>query len=259
MSNKITILGSSGSKSEKGGSSAFMLNNEHVIDAGNLLSPLEEKSAKLETVWLTHSHLDHIIDIAYILDNYYAKREKTLNIFGLSETLEAVKKHFLNDTIWPDFSKIPLENGTGMSLAYHDIEVGKSYPFEEDGTIEAVFTEHTVPSCGYIIHKKDSGVIITADTYSLDGIVNYLSHENTIQALVVECSFPIRMQELARVSKHFTPYSLFEELKPLEGKDLNIYINHIKPAYQDEICAEIEEMKGSWNITILNDGDEIYF
>jgi len=258
MKSSLIILGSSGSKSDKGGSSAFMIDALNVVDAGNLLEPLEEKSATLEHIWLTHSHLDHIIDIAYILDNYYAKREKTLQLFGLPETLETVKKHFLNDTIWPDFSKIPLANGSGMSLAYHEIETGKPYPLEV-GTIEAIPTEHTVASCGYAIHKKDAGIIITADTCSLDGVIHYLAKTNSVRSLVVECSFPIRMQALANESKHLTPYTLFEALKPLETKDLDIFINHIKPAYQDEICAEIQQMKGTWNITILNDGDTIAF
>ena len=67
----ITILGAYGAKSEKGGSSAFLLNPYTLIDGGNLLEPLQEKNADICTIWLTHSHLDHIVDIAYILDNYY--------------------------------------------------------------------------------------------------------------------------------------------------------------------------------------------
>ena len=57
---------------------------------------------------MTHSNLDHIIDIAYILDKYFNLRKKPLNIIGLPETIKAIKENFLNDTIWPDFSKIPL-------------------------------------------------------------------------------------------------------------------------------------------------------
>ena len=37
-----------------------------------------------------------IVDIAYILDSYFTLRTKSLKIMGLPETLEAIKKHFLN-------------------------------------------------------------------------------------------------------------------------------------------------------------------
>lgn len=257
--NKITILGAYGSKSKKGGSTAFMLNNKHVIDAGSLLFPLEEKSADIETVWLTHSHFDHISDMACILDNYYEKRKTTLKLFGLKETLEAIKEHFFNNKIWPDFSKIPLADGSGMSISYNEIEVGKVYPFEEEGTIEAVLTDHTVPSCGYIIRKKGSGIIVTADTHSLSTIVKQVKRDKNIRALVVECSFPSHKGELSKITKHLTPYYLFQELKPLEGEDIDIYINHMKPLYEERICAEIKAMKGSWKVTVLKDGDEISF
>ncbi len=259
MKHKITILGAYGAKSDKGGSSAFLLNSQNVIDAGNLLVPLADKNADIENVWLTHSHLDHISDLAFILDNYHDKRTKTLKIHGLKSTLEGLKKHFFNHVIWPDFSKIPLANAEGMSISYHPIECGEVYGLDGSSSIEAIRTDHTVPSCGYGIEKEGAGVVITADTFSLTSVVKYITRKQNINALVVECSFPVRMAKMAKISKHFTPAYLFDALKPLEGQAMKIYINHIKPEYKQEICQEIEEMKGSWDITILEDGDEIYF
>jgi len=259
MKNKITILGAYGAKSDKGGSSAFLLNNESVIDAGNLLVPLSQKSVDIENVWLTHSHLDHISDMAFILDNYHDKRTKTLKIYGLNSTLEALKKHFFNHVIWPDFSAIPLVNGKGMCISYHPIECGKVYGLDASSTIEAIDTDHTVPSCGYGIEKDDSSVVITADTHSLTSVIEYVNRKQNVYALVVECSFPVNMADMAKISKHFTPAYLFDALKPLEGQEIQIYINHIKPEYKTQICQEIEVLKGSWDVTILEDGDIIRF
>jgi len=259
MKHSITILGAYGAKSDKGGSSAFLLNGKNVIDAGNLLVPLAEKSIDIENVWLTHSHLDHISDMAFILDNYHEKRTKTLKIHGLQSTLEALKKHFFNHVIWPDFSTIPLANRKGMCISYHPIECGKVFDLDASCTIEAIRTEHTVPSCGYGMEKDGSGVVITADTHSLTSIIEYINRKQNVKALVVECSFPIRMDEMAKISKHFTAAFLFDALRPLEGQDIKIYINHIKPEYETQISQEIEEMKGSWDVTILGDGDSIGF
>jgi len=256
---KIIALGSLGSKSEKGGSTCFLLNPNNVIDAGNILSTMAEKSIEIETIWLTHSHLDHIIDMAYIVDNYYDSRTKTLKIYGLKATLEAVQKHFFNDKIWPDFSKIPLCKGEGMTISYHPIEIGKVYEIGDGETLEAFPTNHSVPSCGYVVEKQESKVLITADTATLDTMISYLDENSHIETIVVECSFPSRMEELARASKHLTPKLLFEELEPLDTQKYHIYINHLKPSYEDEIYQEIKDRKGDRKITILKDGDEIHF
>ena len=259
MHNNIIVLGAHGAKGSEGGSSSFYLNEQHVIDAGNLLLPLEEKSAEIETIWLTHSHLDHISDIAYILDNYYEERIKPLKIYALPETIEALQKHFLNNKIWPDFSKIPLCNSEEMTLTYHHVQVGEVYSLGDGKTLKAFFGDHSVPSVGYMIREGTSALVLSADTYSLEHIVKMVENDESITALVIECSFPIRMAGLAKTSKHLTATYLFEGIKALENRGLTLYINHIKPSYGDIIKEEIAALQGKWNVVIVEDGDTIAF
>ena len=110
LKNSIKVLGAYGTKAKGFGTSSFSLNKTNVIDAGNLLTGLEEKSAEIKNIWITHSHLDHICDIAYIIDNYFKNIKEPINIYALPQTIKAIQKHFLNGQIWPDFSKIPLES-----------------------------------------------------------------------------------------------------------------------------------------------------
>ena len=257
--NEITILGAYGTKGENAGTSAFYIDEKNVLDAGNLLIPLKEKSALIENIWLSHSHLDHILDIAYILDSYFAERQKTLKLLGLPQTLKAVKEDFLNDTIWPDFSKINLMNSSLKCVEYEEIKYGVVYSLGKDSTIEAYETDHTVPSSGYIITKKNATVIVTSDTYSLETTIALIDARDDIKTLVVECSFPSRMQQLAYDSKHLTPKLLFEMLQNLKRKDISIYINHIKPLFLQEMTAEIEAFKGAFEVKILKDGEKILF
>jgi len=259
MSSSIVVLGAHGAKSKEGGSSSFLLNNSNVIDAGNLLIPLEEKSADIETVWLTHSHLDHIADLAYILDNYFETRTKTLKIMALEETIEDLKAHFFNDKIWPDFSKITLKHNRQKVLCYESITLGKQYELEDSKTIQAFEGDHSVASVGYIIHTPTSSLLLSADTYSLEHILSLVKNDTSIKALMIECSFPIRMATLAQTSKHLTAKYLFEGIEPLKGLGLKLYVNHIKPVYKDEIITEIEQFKDTWDVTFLEDGDSIVF
>ncbi|MBT5934627.1 HD domain-containing phosphohydrolase [Sulfurimonas sp.] len=258
-SESISILGAYGTKAKGFGTSSFALDKINVIDAGNLLEALDEECSFIENIWITHSHLDHIADIAYILDNYFSLRTKTLNIIGLPETIETIRKHYLNNLIWPDFSKIALDNSSEMALKYTIIEIGKEYPLDDTSSIKAFPTDHTVDSCGYIYKKNSTAVIITADTYSLSSLIAEVEDDKSINSMVIECSFPSEMESLAIVSKHLTPKILFEKLKKLKRDDIDLYINHIKPMFLFKIIAEIEEYKGKWEPIILKDGDFIKF
>lgn len=255
---KITILGAYGTKGADQETSSFLITDSHVIDAGNLLRSLDEDAAHIDTIWLTHSHLDHIVDIAYILDSYFTLRRKPLRLMGLEQTLKAIQTHFLNDVIWPDFSKIPLSNADEMSVVYESIELNKRYKIDETTSIEAISTIHTVPSCGYIVRKNTSAVLITADTYKNPELCQTIKRYPEISALVLECSFPSYMNSLAQESLHLTPSLAEEEIKCIE-RELKLYFNHLKPCFIEEIKKEFKASELLRNAHILGDGDTIYF
>lgn len=256
---EIKILGAYGTKSKGYGTSAFYLNKKNVIDAGNLLEPLNIESIDIENIWMTHSHLDHIIDIAYILDNYFNLRKKSLNIIGLPQTIQAIKENFLNNTIWPDFSVIPLSLSDEMAVTYTEIEVGKEYSIGQSEILKAFYTDHTVASCGYVYTKENQSVLITADTYSLDNVINEINSNHKISSIVIECSFPSEFENLAITSKHLTPKILFKMLENVKREDVQLYINHIKPSFFKRITDEIEQYRGKWDAKILKDGNFIHF
>lgn len=258
MLEKITILGAYGTKGSHQETSSFLVNESHVIDAGNLLRALDEGAAHIDGIWLTHSHLDHIVDIAYILDSYFTLRKKPLKLMGLPATLEAIKKHFLNDVIWPDFSKIPLSNTDEMSVVYESIELNREYRIDGTTSIEAIETTHTVPSCGYIVRKNTSAVLITADTYKNPLLCEAIRKYPEITALVLECSFPSSMSALALESLHLTPALVDEEMACI-NRDIKLYFNHLKPSCIDEIKNELASYTRLKNGIVLDDGDTIYF
>jgi HD-GYP domain-containing protein (c-di-GMP phosphodiesterase class II)/ribonuclease BN (tRNA processing enzyme) len=256
--NKIKILGAHGTRGKDHGTTSFLLNKTTAIDAGNLLNSLEEESTEIELLFLTHSHLDHIVDIAYIVDNYFNLRQKTLKIVALKETVEVIQKNFLNDSIWPDFSKIYMSNGLPV-IEYEVIEVGKEYKISKNETLRAFKTDHTVPSCGYVYTKNSEAVLITGDTLSLSGMFDELDKDKQIKSVVIECSFPNELEKLAIESKHLTSKLLFTQLNKLKKGELRLYINHIKPSFKEKIIEEIAKYRAKWQPIILNDEDFVYF
>ena len=241
------------------GHSSFLINEKNVIDAGHILRDLGDKSVSLENVWVTHTHLDHIVDLAFIVDEYFENRTKTLKVMALKETISALKAHVFNNVIWPDFSNISLLNGEGMVLSYEEIDKDKSYKLENGKHIKSFLGDHTVASVGYVVSEGNNAILIASDTHALEHVVKLVEEDARISTLVLECSFPVRMAELAKVSKHLTPAFLFEGIKPLEDRGLTLYINHIKASYKEEIIKEIDLHKGQWNVMILEQGETIDF
>ncbi|HIC12478.1 MAG TPA: hypothetical protein EYO75_03740 [Sulfurimonas sp.] len=170
-----------------------------------------------------------------------------------------VKENFLNNTIWPDFSKIPLTLSGEMPVAYTELELNKEYSIGKDESIRAFKTDYTVASGGYIYTKKNASVLITADTHSLDSAIKEINENKNISSIVVECSFPSEMRELAINSKHLTPELLFLKLKAIKREDIVLYIHHIKPAFFKKISDEIAIYKGEWETKILEDGFFVNF
>src|SRR6185436_12367272 len=81
-----------------------LLNDTIALDAGSLgLYATPEQQARVRHVLLTHSHLDHVATLPIFLENVYEDRGDPVTVYGNAATLDALRRHFFNDTIWPDF------------------------------------------------------------------------------------------------------------------------------------------------------------
>ncbi len=258
MINHIDVLGAYGGKGYGKNTTCFRIAQNIVIDAGNIIAPLKQNAALVEHIFLTHCHLDHIIDIPFLIDAFYAIKTKPLNVYGLKDTIISLKEHILNWKIWPDFSELDLLDKSGKSIMFHEINYGDK--FELSGIlIEPFKTCHTVDSCGYKITKNDRATMITADTGVCDYILEEIKNTKNLKNLVIECSFPSKFEKIARDSMHLTPALLSRELGKLKKIDFNIYINHLKPFYEAEIVNEINGIDILRKVVVLEDGSKIEY
>jgi len=254
----IKFLGTHGSVGVNSHTTCIQLTDNTLIDAGNIMLSLGENAKYINNIFLTHSHLDHIMGCSFLLDNFYMEREKSLKIYGLPETLEAVKKHIFNNSIWPDFSKFNLKNNSTPSLKFVEIEIGKKYKIENDIFLTPIEANHIVPCCGYIIEKNRDAILFSGDTYKNKKLWDYINAHENIKTLIVDVSFPNNLASLAQKSKHFYPEALKEDLSNLNRENLNIYINHIKPSYKDEVIVDLSHI-GINKQQILGDGEIILY
>ena len=256
--NYVKILGASGSKAKNLNTTSFQIYKDIVIDAGNILNALGDDAKDINHIFLTHSHADHITDLPFIIETFFDKRETPLTIYALEETLEVLKKHSFNDVIWPDFTKIKLPKNDMFSLILKPIKLNEIIKIH-NYSIKAIYANHISGSCGFVIIKDNQGFVISGDTHTNPEIWEEINNNDEIKSLIVECSFPDKFEELARITKHLTPALIANELKNLIRKDISIFYYHLKPSYKKELLEDIEKHKLlSYNGKILNEGDVIH-
>ena len=244
--NYIKFLGASGIKTKEADTLSIMIAPESIIDAGNILKPLGKNIEQIDNLFLTHAHLDHCVDIAFISDQLYAM-QKQLKIYASQETIDTFKEHIFNNEIWPDFSKIFYNEKCDSVIKFIPLEADRRYSFDSF-EITPFETNHCAGSYGYIVTKDEHSIMITSDTYLCDTIVSYLQKDHSIKSLCIDLSFPSSMNELAALSKHLTPQLLKQLLEDVHRDDLAVYPMHLKEQFSDAIIQELLELD------ILNGG-----
>jgi len=163
---KIKVLGCYGGQQAGFRLTSFLVNDSILLDAGSPAEVLSlEEQYAIRHVCVSHTHLDHIKDIAFLADNRCMKRlsghtgNRSITVHSLAENNQIIRDHFLNGHIWPDFTAIP--NADDGILKLHDIEV--EVPFELDGVrITAIAVNHPVPCTGFLLEQDGKQVIYTA-------------------------------------------------------------------------------------------------
>jgi HD-GYP domain-containing protein (c-di-GMP phosphodiesterase class II)/ribonuclease BN (tRNA processing enzyme) len=243
----IKVLGSYGNRGRDAYTTAFLIRDDIVIDAGNLANGLGDDVNKIEHIFLTHSHFDHILDLPFVIDTNFENRKNSLKIYGLKETIDAIKTIF-NNRIWPDFATIELLNGK-KAIEFIEIKPSQTICFENI-SIKAIKANHSVPALGYKITKQNQSVILSGDTYLNDELIQEINTTPNLKALLLEISFPSRLTKLAQVAKHLTPVLVKQILSKIPPTKLFFY--HFKVEYKSEILQELEEFE--YEYSILEDG-----
>lgn len=238
---EVRVLGSYGSRLPGHQMSCLMVDRNLVLDAGGLTGVLsvEEQSA-IDHVLLTHAHLDHVYDLAFMIDNVLTLRSEPLQVWAPEPVLDALRAHLFNDQIWPDMSRVRYEGHQVLEFS----------PLVENratriGALEVCWarTEHTVYSAGYLVADAEAAILYSGDTTSTEDLWALGAKDDRLKAVFVEASFPNRLEGLAKESGHLTPGLLVDELDKLDKSELPVKIFHMKPQYLDEISADLAPLR----------------
>jgi ribonuclease BN (tRNA processing enzyme) len=254
---KLRILGCSGGI---GGrhlrTTSMLLDHDVLIDAGTGVGELSLTELSLiDHIFLTHSHLDHVTSIPFIVDTVGSMRTRPLTVHALPETVEILKKHIFNWKIWPDFAVIP--SPEQPYLRYEDILEGQTLQLG-NRSITALPANHTVPALGYHLASGKGSLVFTGDTGDNDKLWPVVNKIADLRVLIIETAFCNRERELAIASKHLCPSMLAEELAKLQ-RSPDIFITHLKPGEIELTMEEIERCAGQFRPMMLQNNQVFEF
>jgi 3',5'-cyclic-nucleotide phosphodiesterase len=249
------VLGCHGGESPKHQCPAFLLDGRLCLDAGSITNMLSLKEQqKIEAVVVSHAHIDHVRDLAMLADTRTQQGGPTLTIASTPGTIDVLKKHFFNDKLWPDFSKIPnLKNHTVVFQKLTPEKVSDVCGFR----VRPVAVHHTVEAAALIVGDGKTSLAYSGDTGPTQRLWEVMHEQPDVSALIMEVAFPNEQHKLACDSGHHTPQSLEQELRKLgvKKRDLPVLLFHIKPVFQKTVERELGKIK-TRNTTILQIGDE---
>jgi ribonuclease BN (tRNA processing enzyme) len=251
----IRVLGCHGSQLPNYNTTSFLIGANVLIDAGTITSVLSLKEQlKIDYIFITHAHLDHIRDIAFLADNIcYQRREKPVVIVSTKGIIEAIHKHLLNNIIWPDFSKIPTSKAP--VIKFQVIQPGRKQKIG-DLQVRVIDLHHVVETVGYIVEEKGKAVFFMGDTGPTEEAWQIATKTAGLEAVFIETSLPDDLKDIAKITGHLTPFSLAVELKKLTRVNPEIYLYHMKPSYRETIRKEVARIKDR-KIHIIEDGQKI--
>ncbi len=239
---KVRVLGCSGAIARGSRTTSFLIDTDILIDAGTGVGDLTVgEMLRIDHVFITHAHLDHITALPLMLDAMGARRRQPVIVHALPKTIEAMRAHIFNNLIWPDFSRIPSEEAPFMRFV--PIETGEVVEIAER-RIEALPAQHTVPAVGYAATSGKNGKtatwVFSGDTGPNPAFWQRVNQLVDVRMLVIETAFSRRESRLAEISQHLSPDTLAQELAQIApDRDYPIYITHTKPTETVQILVEL--------------------
>jgi Cft2 family RNA processing exonuclease len=254
---KLKVLGCSGGI---GGrhlrTTSLLVDNDILIDAGTGVGDVSLAELMLiDHIFITHSHLDHVCSIPFLVDTVGGMRNKPLTVHATEPTLEIIRNHIFNWSIWPDFSQIPTPSKPFMR--YEAMQLGETVELR-GRKITSLPANHVVPAVGFQVDSGQASLVFTGDTTTHDPLWQVVNKIENLRYLIIETAFCNRERELAIAAKHFCPSLLAEELTKLE-RSAEIFITHLKPGEVELTMQEVEDCAGEYKPRMLQNNQVFEF
>ncbi len=250
---RLRVLGCHGGELPTCKTTCFLIDGALALDAGALTATLPlEQLAKLDDIVLSHSHFDHVKDLPLIADLVVGLRDRPIAIHASRECAKTLRDNVFNNALWPDFTRIPSRKNPVVKLkpfrSGATLKIGRY-------TIQSIPVSHPVESCGFVVSDGQTAVAMSGDTGPTEKLWKVLNATQNLKAVLLETSFPNRLQELADLSGHLTPRTMRRELEKFHRNGAEVLLYHLKPAFVPQVKRELDGLA----VEVLEEGDEFDF
>lgn len=190
-----------------------------VFDAGTSLFRLPSLLQTSEVdIFLTHSHLDHIVGLTFLLGPLLKGQLTQCRVHASPGTIDAVRQHLFSQSLFPVMPQIEFVtladrvelNRGGGSLTHHPLN-------------------HPGGSLGFKIEQDNRTIAYVTDT-TVDG--TYTDFIRNVDLLIHECYFPDEMSSWAAKTGH--SYATQVALLAKEANVKQMCLTHIDPQRSDD-------------------------
>ncbi|KAB2321366.1 3',5'-cyclic-nucleotide phosphodiesterase [Betaproteobacteria bacterium SCN1] len=251
---RLTVLGCSGGIGSGRHTTCLMIDDDVLIDVGTGVTTLDfGQLLKIDHVFLTHAHLDHVLGLPLLLDSVGDQRTAPVTVHALPEVLDVLSAHLFNWKLWPDFREIP-DKGAPW-LRFEALARGETRTIGAR-RFQPLPAHHVVPACGYRIAASGGSLVFSGDTTHCPAFVETVNAMADLRHLVIETSFENALSDIARASRHHWPESLAAELDALKIAP-QVWITHLKPGNEAAIMHELRAAVPGRELEALIQGQTI--
>jgi cAMP phosphodiesterase len=251
---KIEVLGCYGNMTIRCRTTAYLINDKVLFDAGTataVLSP--ERLGRISHVCLSHIHLDHVKGLCALAEWRFMSKGKQVTVSADKQVIAALSKQVFNNLLWPDFTAIPDKKKAVVRLKI----MGQGYSTIAGLRVKPVPVKHRIHTTGFIVQEKNKTIMMTSDTGLTDQFWQAARSEKHLEFIIAHVAFPSRLLNLALMSGHMTPAMLLERIDTFGLHQVPIYIAHMKSIFELEIRKEIKKA-GRQNLRFLKQGSVLY-
>ena len=246
MSLKVTLLGTGVGIPQPGRSQAAVLVEAEqplLLDCGaGTLLRLDQIGASLDaldTVVLSHLHLDHVSDLLALANGRYLADMPGLEVFGPVGTEKYIRSA---RRLYPNLSE--------MDVAVRELSPMDSFTLK-GFDIFAEEALHSVTALAFRLEAEDKVVVYSGDTQPS---LRVAALARDADLLVHECSFP----EPFDITNHSTPKKLGSMIKNCGVK--RVVLTHLYPqaaGCEDQMAEQVIELSGiptivGWDMMTLS-------
>jgi ribonuclease BN (tRNA processing enzyme) len=218
----ILCLGSGAALSDGRSYSSILIDDRILLDlpptAVVQLHRLGKDPAKIDVIFISHLHADHVFGVPFLLLEYCVSYERPEPLYivgpqGLEKTIEA-----LCDIAWPEMRKAGFD--PHVPIVYTEVEAGHEYRLADVAFVPFEMVHFGLSAFGYRIDYRDRIIAYSGDTEEGPGMGTLL-HE--ADAAILELTCP----ETCDTGGHLGRDQFARLVKPLTDRGSLVLATHM--------------------------------